>query len=90
MPEVPYPELVAQTERGIAVLAAAFEIDRADVIADVEQFRRSRTPRDELLVSFCGAHGWDAEMGVVYLAHVARHVGSAAHPMPLPAAWQCT
>ena len=89
MPEEPYPELSAQTERSIAVLTAAFEIDRADVISDLEQFLTSRSPRDELLVSLCGAHGWNAEMGVVYLAHLARHVGSAARPMPLPAAWQC-
>ena len=90
MPYEPCLELGAQTERSIAILAAAFEIDRTDVIADVGQFLTSRTPRDELLVSFCGAHRWGAEMGVVYLAHLARHVGSAARPMQLPAVWQCT
>ena len=66
-------------------LAAAFEIDIADVIADAEMVRGWSGPWDDALAAICRAHAWQAEMGVVYLAHLKRVLDPAAGP--LPSAW---
>ena len=72
-------------ERERAILAAAFELRHSDIASDAQLVRASSERRDELLVSICRAHGWRAELGVIYLAHLIRHVDRAAGP--LPAAW---
>lgn len=67
------------------LLAAAFEIDIADVIADSRLVRCWSGSWDDALAAICRAHAWDAEMGVLYLAHLKRVFNPDAGP--LPSAW---
>jgi hypothetical protein len=71
----------------LALLAAAFEVDIAENVRDARLFLSVTAPLDELLVSICRAHDWDAEMGVIYLARLRLHLDPAAGPMPT--VWAC-
>jgi hypothetical protein len=75
----------ARLQRHRAMLAAAFEIGEHDIARDARNLLDSPAPRDELLASICVQHDWAAEMGVIYLAHLTRHVDPASGPMP--SAW---
>lgn len=69
------------------VLASAFEITVAQVRSDAHRLLTASDPADELLVSICQAHGWAAEMGVIYLANLKCAVDPAGGRMP--EAWSC-
>src|SRR4051794_28980600 len=77
----------AESECARTRLCEAFEVSRSELLLDAQQLDAWVGPRDELLASICHAHGWRAEMGVIYLAHLVCHLESAAGP--LPAAWSC-
>jgi hypothetical protein len=77
----------ARRERDQAIISAAFEISLLEIVADARKVLAWNAPRDDLLVSICGDHGWAAEMGVVYLAWLQRSVDPAARAKPW--AWSC-
>jgi hypothetical protein len=79
------PAAIARQQRERALLAAAFEIDISDVISDGQAMLTWSGPWDDALVAVCRAYGWDAEMGVMYLAHLKRQF--EPHAGPIPSAW---
>jgi hypothetical protein len=79
------PAAIARQQRERALLAAAFEIDIADVLSDSRMIRVWSGPWDDALVAVCRAYGWEAEMGVMYLAHLKRQF--EPHAGPSPSAW---
>jgi hypothetical protein len=67
------------------LLAAAFEIHVADVIADSQMLSCWSGPWDDALAAICRAYAWQADMGVLYLAHLKCVCDPQAGP--LPSAW---